>query len=82
MSQKTVQLVIGWILTDEDLRSSFTDRPVETLTSLRERGYELSPDEVDALALSDPGAWPAMAKRIHPRLQRCSLQPEGSHKRR
>ena len=74
MSQKTVQLVIGWLLTDEDLRLRFKERPRETLIELREQGYELSQDEIDALVRSDPGVWPSMARLIHPRLQRCRLR--------
>ena len=74
MSQKTVQLVIGRLLTDEDLRACFVERPRDTLTELRDQGFELTEDEIDALARSDAKAWPAMARRIHPRLQRCSLR--------
>jgi hypothetical protein len=74
MSQKTVQFVIGWLLTDEDLRRRFVERPRETLDEVRGQGYELTSDEADALARSEPGAWPAMATRIHPRLQRCRLR--------
>lgn len=74
MSQKTVQLVIGWLLTDDELRRQFVERPRETLGELRDKGYALTPDEVDALARSEPGAWPLMARHIHPRLQRCSLK--------
>jgi len=74
MSQKTVQFVIGWLLTDEELRRRFVERPRETLAEMREQGYELTPDELDALARSEPAFWPAMAQRIHPRLQRCPLR--------
>jgi len=74
MSQKTVQLVIGWLLTDEDLRRRFVERPRETLDEVRGQGYELTLEELDALARSDPAAWPSMARRIHPRLQRCTLR--------
>jgi len=74
MSQKTVQFVIGWLLTDEDLRRRFVERPRETLDEIREQGYEISLDEVDALARSAPAAWPSMARHIHPRLQRCRLR--------
>jgi len=74
MSQKIVQLVIGWLLTDEDLRLRFRERPRETLVELQEQGYELTQEEVDALVRSDPDVWPLLARRIHPRLQRCSLR--------
>jgi HAMP domain-containing protein len=74
MSQKTVQLVIGRLLTDEDLRVRFVERPFETLTELQEQGFELTRDEIEALAQSDARMWASMARRIHPRLQRCSLR--------
>ena len=74
MSQKTVQLVMGRLLTDEDLRLRFAERPRETLMELREQGHELTTDEMDALVRSDPEVWPLMARRIHPRLQRCRLR--------
>jgi hypothetical protein len=74
MSQKTVQLVMGRLLTDEDLRLRFLERPFETLVELREQGYDLTADEIDALVRSDSEVWPSMARRIHPRLQRCSLR--------
>ena len=42
MAQRNVQLIIGQILTDEEFRSDFLERPMETLASLRERGFELT----------------------------------------
>ncbi len=73
MSQKSVQLLIGRLLTDEELRERFIARPLETLARLREDGYDLSACEVAALADGDQTMWTSMARRIHPRLQRCSL---------
>jgi hypothetical protein len=74
VSQKTVQLVIGRLVTDEDFRQRFIERPLDTLTELRDQGYELTSDEVEALLKSDRKIWPLVAKRIHPRLQRCSFR--------
>jgi hypothetical protein len=74
VSQKTVQLVIGRLVTDEEFRLRFIAQPVETLAALREQGFDLTPDEADALVQSDRKMWPSTAKRIHPRLQRCSLR--------
>lgn len=75
MSQKTVQLVIGRLLTDEELRARFVERPLETLAELQALGLELTNDEVDALVQCDARMWRSMARRIHPRLQRCRLRP-------
>jgi hypothetical protein len=73
MSQKTVQLIIGRVITDEDLRDRFIKDPGETIASLEELGFELTPTEVDALVQTDSDFWSAAARRIHPRLQRCRL---------
>ena len=73
MSQKAVQLLIGQIVTDEELRRRFIRQPRETLTALRDRGIELTPSEIDALVDTDSQLWDSVAGRIHPRLQRCCL---------
>jgi hypothetical protein len=75
--QRTVQLIIGQILTDEEFRSAFLERPIETLDSLRERGLELTSVEVDALTKTDPRLWECAAERVDPRLQRCRLTSGG-----
>lgn len=73
MAHRTVQFIIGQILTDEEFRSEFLDRPVATLAGLRERGLELTQGEADALAQTDRRLWRLGAKWIDPRLQRCQL---------
>ena len=50
MAQKNVQLIIGQILTDEEFRSDFLERPMETLAALRERGVELTRVEIEQVA--------------------------------
>jgi hypothetical protein len=74
MSQKTVQLLIGQLLTDEDLRLRFAKQPLETLTKLRDLGFELTQTEIEALVQTDQTLWQTTADRIHPRLQRCTLR--------
>ena len=76
MSQRTVELIIGRLLTDEDLRHRFGKDPVRTLAGLCEQGYELNRIEIDALVSTDPTLWPRTAHHIHPNLQRCPLHPE------
>ena len=73
MAQRTVQLIVGQILTDEEFRSDFLERPIETLPPLRERGFELTNVEVDALARTDRRLWAVGAEWIDARLQRRRL---------
>lgn len=73
MAQRVVQLIIGQILTDEEFRFEFLERPIETLASLRERGFELTKVEVDALAGTDRRFWVIGAELMDARLQRCQL---------
>ena len=73
MSQKTVQFIIGQILTDEELRARFLGGPLETLNSLRDMGFDLTNAEVDALTQTDHRLWASGAEWIDSRLQRCDL---------
>lgn len=73
MSQKTVQLIVGRLLTDEEFRQRFLGDPLQALTALRDQGFELSVGEVDALVRTDRALWAEAAARIDLRLQRVSL---------
>jgi hypothetical protein len=73
MSQRTVQLIIGQILTDEEFRSDFLDGPSETLARLQDRGFELTSVEVKALMRTDRRLWTIGADWIDAQLQRCQL---------
>lgn len=76
MSHRNVQLVIGQLLTDEDLRSRFVRAPAETLEELSDRGWELTRAEIEALLEPDPQLWGRVAHKLPSRLQRCSLRTE------
>ena len=73
MAQKNVQLIIGRVLTDEEVRADFLKRPNATLASLRDQGFELTNIEVDALTRTDGQLWRCGAEWIDPRIQRCRL---------
>jgi hypothetical protein len=74
MSHRTVERIIGRLLTDEELRLAFIRAPRRTVAELGEQGWELSGLEIEALLAIDLGLWSQVAARIDPRLQRSSLK--------
>jgi hypothetical protein len=73
MAQRTVQFIIGQLLTDEELRTQFLEKPTDTLEGLREKGFDLSRAEVDAIAHTDARLWRWGVRWLDSRLQRCRL---------
>jgi hypothetical protein len=76
MSLKTVQLIVGRLVTDEEYRLTFLSDPIGTLTVLRNQGVELTAGEIEALMRTDHTLWTDAAQRIDPHLQRSSLRSE------
>lgn len=74
MSQKTVQSIIGRLVTDEESRDRFMSDPLGTLVAIRDQGFELTQSEIDALLRTDRSLWSDAAERIDARLQQCSLK--------
>jgi hypothetical protein len=74
MSHRTIERIIGRLVTDEELRLQFARSPRGTLAELGEQGWELSRLEVEALLTMEVRLWSDVAARIDPRLQRCSLK--------
>jgi hypothetical protein len=76
MSHRNVQLVIGRLVTDEELRQQFLRAAHETLARLSERGWDLTSAEIDALIETDAHLWSWVAVKLPSRLQRCSLRSD------
>jgi hypothetical protein len=74
MSQRNVEILLGRLLTDEDLRRNFARAPLDTLTAFSEQGWELTRGEIDALIETDAQLWSRIAAKLPSRLQRCSLR--------
>jgi hypothetical protein len=74
MSQKSVEIIIGRLATDENLRARFIADPVATLRCVREAGLDLNPTEIDALLRTPHQSWDVMARWVHPRLQKAALK--------
>lgn len=76
MSQRNVELLIGRLLTDGELRRRFIRQPTGTIDEFCREGWELTPGEIAALTDIDVRTWTECASGIPSRLKRCSLKTE------
>jgi hypothetical protein len=76
LAQRTVETVIGRLITDEAFRSRFMADPEKTLQALRDTGLDLSRTEIAALVSTNASIWPRAADAIDPRLQKANLETE------
>jgi hypothetical protein len=73
MSQRNVELFIGRLLTDAELRQRFSSAPSVIIAEFCQQGWELNQGEMDALSELDVRLWCVAAAGLPSRLQRCSL---------
>jgi putative intracellular protease/amidase len=75
VTQRSVETIVGRLLTDEPFRTEFVHDPRAALERVRDRGLELTASEIAALVETDPTLWAEAADGIDPRLQRVDLTP-------
>lgn len=76
MSQKSVEIFIGKLVTDEDFRLGFAADPDRAVQQAVASGAELTRTEAEGLRRLDVAACEAFADAIDPRLQRASLKSD------
>jgi len=74
MGQRSIEILVGRLVTDEDLRQRFIAAPLETLMRVRQQGLELTATELDALLDSPISLWAGLATLLDERLQKASLR--------
>src|SRR3989441_2360794 len=74
MTQQSVEILIGKLLTDEELREAFEQDPHEVLVWLLRQGLQLSRLEIEALKSIKPSDLSGLADMIDRRLQKASLR--------
>src|SRR3989442_15994089 len=74
MTHQSVELLIGKLVTDEELREAFQQNPHAVLAWRRDQGLQLSSLEMDALKSIDPSELSGLADIIDRRLQKASLR--------
>ena len=70
MAQRSIEILIGRLVTDESFRSAFRTAPDQTLTMFVESGYDLTPLEIVALRTTPADVWERAAARIDRRIQK------------
>ena len=74
MSQRSVEQVIGKLVTDEDFRQRFDQSREAALAEVAANGLELNAIEWRALRSLDVAACARLAGCLDPRLQKVSLR--------
>src|SRR3989449_9452463 len=74
MTQQSVEILIGKLLTHEELREAFEQDPHEVLVWLLRQGLQLSRLEIEALKSIKPSDLSGLADMIDRRLQKASLR--------
>jgi len=64
VTQRWIEIVIGKLVTDKDLRRKFLGAPRETLLALIDQGTHLTSSEIAALVAMDSELWERTAREI------------------
>jgi hypothetical protein len=76
MTQRSIEMVIGRLVTDDEFRLTFLGDAHRALAELLERGMHLTHAEIAALIATEPSLWGRVAEQIDPRLQKASLKTQ------
>jgi len=80
MAQRSIEILIGRLVTDEAFRFAFCNDAGTTLAEFMESGYELTAVELAALHTTPARMWKRIAGYIDPRLQKVSLRADSEEK--
>ena len=75
MTQRCVEIAIGRLVTDEELRLRFETAPRETIAALEAEGLDFAPVERAALVSLEVRVLGRFASALDPRLQKANLLP-------
>jgi len=73
VSQRSIEILIGRLITDEAFRNSFLRDPRRAVATFVESGHEVTAVEMDAIAAVAREFWHYAAAEMDPRLQKASL---------
>ena len=78
VTQRSIEILIGRLLTDEAFREAFLNNTRGTLQIFCEAGHDLTPLEISAFLATPRDLWGEVAEEIDPRLQKADLGKERS----
>ena len=73
MSQRSIEILVGRLITDEAFRDAFVMDRSATLQQFQDQGHELTRVEIGAVLTVSPGWWRAIAADFDFRLQKANL---------
>jgi hypothetical protein len=76
VAQRSIEVLIGRLITDEAFRDAFLTNRVLTLQNFVESGHELTGVEAAAIHATPATLWRIVANQIDPRLQRAKLSAD------
>lgn len=73
MTQRSIEVLIGRLITDEAFRSTFRHEPYGAIGSFMLAGHDLTAVEIAAVTATPCEFWEVVAERIDSRLQKVNL---------
>ncbi len=77
VAHRSIEILIGRLVTDEAFRAAFLRDTASTLAGFVEAGHELTSVEIAALRATHADVWRRVAEQVDPRLQKASYGPAG-----
>ena len=73
MAQRSIEILVGKLLTDEAFRDAFLRESSTVLQAFSETGHDLTSLEIAAFRATPKRIWNAFAAQLDPRLQKANL---------
>lgn len=73
MAQRSIEILVGRLLTDEAFRDGFLRNSSTVLQAFSEAGHELTSMEIAAFMATPKRLWNDFATQLDPRLQKANL---------
>jgi hypothetical protein len=77
VAQRSIEILIGRLITDEAFRNTFRHEPFAAIGAFILAGHDLTAIEISAVTATPCELWEVVAEQIDCRLQKVSLQSIG-----